>query len=452
MALPLHRSSKSIRAIHNERITSVLTRREVSKGFLAGSAALLAPNGLWPASNSSPQADNPQRSAERPQAQRNLKDLDLLIKGGTVIDPGQGLHALADVAVRDGKIAEVSQDISEQRARQVVSAKGAIVTPGFIDAHVHCYDGAAGAGTDADHYCLSRGVTTVVDAGSSSYQNIYNFRRYIIGSSLCRIHALINIDGTALSNLINRQQDPATVLSTMNVEQAAYAVRLNKPVTVGIKVLLGKTFQGDKDVEALTRAVAAAEASKTPLMAHIDNTTSPLPSLLNLMRKGDIYSHCYNSHQHGILDANGKILPEAQEARQRGVLFDPAHGLSHFSFDIAEKCLQQDFLPDTISTDMNSSDVHRLVFDLPTTVSKFLLLGMDLDKAIERVTSKPASIFDFNVNVGTFKPGYEADIGIFELQDGKFEFGDCDGKTRIGDKRLVCRSVVCRGELIDNRV
>jgi dihydroorotase len=187
-------------------------------------------------------------------------------------------------------------------------------------------------------------------------------------------------------------------------------------------------------------------------MAHIDNTSSSLPSILKLMRKGDIYSHCYNSHPNGILDANGKILPEVREARERGVLFDPAHGLSHFSFDVAERCLEQDFPPDTISTDLNNVDIHRLVFDLPTTVSKFLLLGMDLDKAIERVTSKAAAVFDYNSKIGTLMPGYEADIGIFELQDGKFEFVDCDRKTRIGDKKLVCRSVVNGGELIENRV
>lgn len=431
----------------------MLTRRQLSKGLLVGGAAFLSPHELW----SSP---NPRVSAQPadpgPNAQGQNgpgeRDIDLLVKGGTLIDPGQNIHDAMDVAVRDAKISEVSKDIPASRARRVISAKGLLVTPGFIDIHVHCYDGAAGGGTNADHYCLGRGVTAVVDAGTSSYQNIEGFRKYIINSSICRIHALINVDAAGLANFFSRHQDPASVLAGMNVEMAARAVTENRPVTVGIKTLLGATIEGDKDIEALTRARQAAEDSGTPFLAHMDNTSSPLPDLLKLFRKGDIYSHCYNGHPHGILDENGKVIPEAREARERGVLFDPAHGNSHFSFDVAEKCLAQDFLPDTISTDLNDVDIYNMVFDLPTTVSKFLALGMDLDKAIERVTSKPASIFDFQVKIGSLKPGYEADIGIFELRDGNFEFTDSERKTRPGTKMLVNKSVICRGNWLLNQV
>lgn len=430
----------------------MLTRRQLSKGLLLGGAALMTPE-LWPSGNSPVvQAERgPQGQGQAGQGQ-DTRDLDLLVKGGTVIDPGQNVHDVLDVAVRDGKIVEVAKDIAANRARRVVSARDRIVTPGFIDIHVHCYDGAAGGGTNADRYCLGRGVTTVVDAGTSSYQNIEGFRKYIVNTSICRIHSLINIDAAGLANFFSRQQDPTSVLAAMNVPMAARAVMQNKPVTVGIKILLGSTIDGDKDAEALTRAVQAAEASSTPVLAHIDNTSSPLPELLKILRKGDVYSHCYNGHAHGILDANGKVIPEAREARQRGVLFDPAHGNSHFSFDVAEKCLAQDFLPDTISTDLNDVDIYNLVFDLPTTVSKFLAMGMDLDKAIERVTSRPASIFDFSAKIGALKQGYEADIGIFELRQGSFEFTDSERKTRTGHQMLVNKSVICRGEWILNQV
>jgi dihydroorotase len=167
---------------------------------------------------------------------------------------------------------------------------------------------------------------------------------------------------------------------------------------------------------------------------------------LNRLRKGDIFTHCFNAFpQDDPLDANGKILPEVREARARGVIFDIAAGSAHphFSFDVAEKCLQQDFLPDTISTDLNGD--HIIGTDMPLMISKFLALGMSLDKAVELTTIKPSRVFDFGVPIGTLKPGSEADIGIFEVQDGRFEFSDGVGVKRVGRQKLVSKAAVCRG-------
>ena len=118
-------------------------------------------------------------------------------------------------------------------------------------------------------------------------------------------------------------------------------------------------------------------------MVHIDNPNSPLENLLSLLRKDDIFTHCYNSDNHGMLDANGKILPVAIEARQCGVIFDCAQGSGHLNFDVAEKCMAQNFLCDTISTDLTKTAVGRRIFDLPTMVSKFMALGVSMDKAFE---------------------------------------------------------------------
>jgi dihydroorotase len=431
----------------------MLTRRSLSKHLLAGGAAVLASKSFVLGDVAMAQGVSPGGQAGNPPGgnQQNNRDLDLLIKGGNLIDPGQNINTVMDVAVRDGKIADVAADIPADRARRVVNAKGRIVTPGFIDIHGHVYDGAAGGGTWADHYCLGRGVTTVVDAGTSSQQNIEGFKRYVIDTSRCRIFALINIDSAGLANFFVHQQNPDMVLALMNPQAAAAAVKAYRPNTIGIKILIGEGIEGPRDVEGLSRAIDAGKQANVPVLAHIDTITSPLPDVLALMRKGDVYSHCYNSHKHNILDANGKVIPEAKDARERGVLFDPAHGNSHFSFDVAEKCLNQDFPPDTISTDLNNADIYQTVFDLPTTVSKFLMLGMPLDKAIACVTSKPASIFDFGVKIGRLEPGYEADISIFELRDGSFDFVDTDHKVRTGKQMLINKSVVCRGQLYINQ-
>src|SRR5262249_51700524 len=198
----------------------------------------------------------------------------------------------------------------------------------------------------------------------------------------------------------------------------------------------------------LKMALEAAEAAHLPVMAHIDDPYSPLPDILKLMRKGDVFTHIYNDHAHGILDANGAILPQVREARERGVVMDPAKGGSHLSFEVAKKAMQQDFLPDTISTDLG--DKRALEFSLPIFVSNFLALGMDLDSAIERVTSKAAQVFDLGVKIGTLKPGYEADIAIFELQEGTFEFEDTSKHKISGHQMFVNKGAVCRGRFFAN--
>jgi len=414
----------------------MLRRRELSKYFVAGGAALLAPRGIWSGGSSSA---SPQQST--------APTFDLLIEGGTVVDPSQNLHTAMDVAIKDGKIAEVSKNIPKERALKVISAKDRIVTPGFIDVHTHVFEGV-GIGTNADHYCLSRGVTTVVDAGSAGYSTMANFHKFVINPSVTRIVALINIGvvGAAMlpGSLVN--------LDWVNPQLTAKSAIENKPVVVGVKVHLGKAITGAGDMECLKRALEAAEIAGVPLMAHIEDSYSPLPGILKMLRKGDIYTHCFNSRPHGILDANGKILPEAKEARERGVLFDPAQGQTHLNFDVAEKCFQQNLLPDTISTDLTIVTVERRVYDLPTTVSKFMAIGIGLDQAVAMVTSNAARMFNYGAQIGTLKPGSEADVAIFELRDGQFEFEDSDGGKRTGRQKLFSKSVVRRGQVFVNEV
>ena len=412
------------------------SRRDFAKFVLAGGAGILAPRELWPATAGNPA---PPQSAD--------EKFDLLIEGGTVIDPSQDMNGAFDVAIKAGKILEVSKNIAKDRALKTVSAKDRIVTPGFIDMHAHCYDGVS-IGMNADRYCLGRGVTTVLDAGSAGYATFPNFRKYIINTSTTRIVALVHISpiGTIMfdGGLAN--------LSWLNPELTAKIATDNRPVVAGIKIQLSKGISGANDLEALKRALQAAEMAHLPLMVHIDDPYSPLPDILKLLRKGDVFTHVYNNHTHSVLDANGKIIPEVREARERGVIFDPAQGQTHFSFDVAEKCMQQDFLCDTISTDLTVVTVERRVFDLPMMVSKFMALGVPLNKAVAMVTVNPARVFDYGAKIGTLRPGSEADVSIYELRDGKFDFEDSDGVKRTGQKMLASKAVVRRGQLFINAV
>jgi dihydroorotase len=416
----------------------MLTRREFSQGLVASGTALFAQAGGKPMpAGSVPQS--PQQGADQ--------RFDLLIQGGTVIDPGQGLHGPLDVAVKDGKIAAVAKDIPPDRASNVFNVKDRIVTPGFIDAHVHCYEGV-GRCANADHYCLGRGVTTVVDAGSAGSENITNFHKYIIRNSSTRIYAFVDIGVLGVISLDHPYDNPAWV----NPKAVAQAIEEFRPTTIGVKVRLAESIEGDKDLDILKKAIEAAEITQVPVMVHINDPHSPLPDILKLMRKGDIYTHCFAGRKNFILDANGKLLPEVMEAKQRGVYFDTAQGQAHFSFDVAEKAMQQGLIPDTISTDLSTAAVVRRIYDLPTMVSKTMAIGVDLDRAVAMVTANPAKMFAFDVNIGTLKPGHEADIGVFDLEEGNFEFEDTEGKKRTGRQRLVNKAVVSRGELLVNEV
>ncbi|PYU31180.1 MAG: amidohydrolase/deacetylase family metallohydrolase [Acidobacteria bacterium] len=410
----------------------MLTRRQFSK-LIFGSGVLVSSN-LGRAVASPAQSASP--------------DCDLLIKGGTVVDPSQNLHEPLDVAVKGAKILEVSPNIPAARARSVVSAKGKIVTPGVIDVHVHVFEGMGPIPVNADLYCLNRGVTTALDTGSTGYAGIAGLTKYVIRPSATRIYALLDINGFGIMmGLAGEYANPEWV----NSQATAWAAEENRPDVVGIKCRLSRETTGPNDLEVLKRALEAAKISRLPLMVHIGDSYSPLSEILGQMRKGDVLTHCFNGRPNGILDTNGKVRSEVQDARARGVFFDVAHGSNSFDFDVAEKCMQQNFTPDTISSDLAATSVNGPTFDLVTTASKFLLLGLSLDQVIERITVRPTRIFDFAAQLGTLRPGTGADISILEVREGSFLFTDTDGKKRMGRQKLQSAATIRAGRLYVNR-
>jgi dihydroorotase len=417
----------------------MLTRRQFSQ-MLIGSPLL--------ASTSLGHASAAPFSPAQDMGRALTQSRDLLIKGGTVIDPSQNLHALLDVAVKDGKILQVAPDIPADESRSVISAKGKIITPGLIDVHVHVFEGVGPTGLNADQYCLGRGVTTAVDAGSAGYFSIAGFRQYVIKPSATRLYAMVDIGARGtLMGLVGNYSN----LDWVNPQLTARAAEANKPDVVAIKTRLSKEIAGANDLEVLKRALEAAELCHLPLMVHIGDTYSPLPEILRKLRKGDILTHCYTGRPHGPLDANGKIIPEMLDCRQRGVLFDVGDGGPHLSLEVAEKCIQQNFLPDTFGTDLGGMSYNGPVYDLVTEVSKFLLLGLSLDQVIERVTFRPTRMFNFGVELGTLRPGTVADITILDVREGTFVFTDSTGKKRTGRQKLQSTATIRAGKTYVNR-
>jgi dihydroorotase len=417
----------------------MLTRRNFSK--LIAAAPLLAAGSL----ESAPAATS---ASPQDMSQALSQSRDLLIKGGTVVDPSQKLHEVLDVAVKDGKIQQVARDIPADSSQNVISAKGRVVTPGLIDVHVHIFEGIGPTGVNVDQYCLGRGVTTAIDAGSAGSFAIAGFRQYVIKPSATRVFAMVDIGARGtLMGLVGNY----TNLDWVNPERTARAAEANKPDVVAIKVRLSKAITGPNDLEVLKRALQAAQLSSLPLMVHVGDSYSPLPQILRQLRKGDILTHCFTGEPNGPLDANGKMIPEMMESRERGVFFDVGDGGPHMSLAVAEKCIQQGFLPDTIGTDLGGISYNGPVYDLVTELSKFLLIGLTLDQVIERVTIRPTQVFNFGVEIGTLRPGAVADITILDVREGPFTFTDSTGVKRTGRQKLQSVAAIRAGKTYINR-
>jgi dihydroorotase len=383
----------------------------------------------------------------RAQARPGAK-YDLLVRGGRVIDPSQGISAERDVAISGHTVARVAPNIPETEARQVLDARGKIVTPGLIDIHVHVYDGVAPLGIPADPNCVAKGVTTVLDAGSAGAHTFPGLRKYVINVVDTRVYALLNISVVGQSTLSN--DNPYGELLDLRYANAKLAIRTieqNRDVILGVKVRLTSNIAGDHDLEALKLSREASDAVGLPLMVHIGGTKSPLPAILAMLKKGDVITHSFRGSPGGILDDRGRILPEVRKAVNGGVHLDIGHGAGSFSFDTAEKAMSQELYPGTISSDVHQFNVNGPVFDLATTLSKFLSLGMTLEQVIERVSTNAANAFGFPRGLGTLKEGAEADVAVFSLNEGRFEFADSVGAKRTGKWKLSPVATVKTGRI-----
>jgi dihydroorotase len=374
---------------------------------------------------------------------------DILIKNGVVIDPSQGLHEKRDIAITKGKIESMEKDISSDKAREIIDASEHIVTPGLIDIHVHVYPGVSHYGIDADTHALAHGVTTVMDAGSSGADTFEGFRRYVVNVSDTRIVAFLNI---STMGMISPRVGELEDLRFADVEKAVEVIERNRDIIQGVKVRMSRSIVGDNGIQPLLLAKRAAEAVKMPIMVHVGNTPMPLADILGEMRRGDILTHCFHGSENGILDNQGNILDAVRKAVKKGVNLDVGHGRGSFSFNVAEKALAQGVSPQTISSDLHHYNVFGPVYNLATTVSKFLYLGLSLNEALSKVTLTPAKLLGIDEELGNLRKGSIADVSIFKLKKGNFSFLDTVGKTVVGNRLLKPAAVVKGGKVYSGRL
>jgi dihydroorotase len=360
---------------------------------------------------------------------------DLLIRGGEVIDPSQGLRGQRDIGIRWGQIGAVEPEIDPARATQSIDASGKLVVPGLVDLHAHVYPQGSALGLPADELAAYTCTTTYVSGGDAGANNFSAFRHYVIAQARSRIFAFVHISSIGLAGF---PVGEALDLDYADIEAAARAVAENRDLALGVKVRISRNVVGGNGLEPLRRAIAAAERAGggARVMCHIGDAPGELSALLDLLRPGDILTHAYSGAGNNIVQ-EGRLLPAALAAKRRGVIIDVGHGAGSFDYTIAEPAMDQGLLPDTISSDLHavSGSTPGKPF-LPWVMSKFLNLGLRLEQVIALATSAPAKVIGRVEGLGTLTLGAPADLAILELIEAPVSFVDTRGHARSGSRWL----------------
>jgi dihydroorotase len=371
---------------------------------------------------------------------------DLVLRGGHVIDPKNGIDARMDVAVRDGRIAAVAASIDPAGAKKAIDVSGLYVTPGLVDIHTHLFhttgvrDAWAGDNSvQPDAFSFRSGVTTMVDAGSSGWRNFETFRHTVIDRVKTRVLALINIAGLGMMADVTEQAK-----SDFQPAEVARLAKKHKDIVVGVK----SAHYQQPDWTSVERAVEAGELAGVPVMVDFGYFLPERPYwklVTEKLRPGDITTHMYRGPA-PYVNADGKLYPYLKTARDRGVKFDVGHGGQSFVMRNAVPAVAQGFVPDSISTDLHVQSMNAPMMDMPTTMSKFLAMGLPLQDVILRSTWNPAQMIR-RPELGHLTVGSTADVAVWTILRGEFGYGDAYGGRITGSQRLICELTLRNGEI-----
>lgn len=375
---------------------------------------------------------------------------DLVLTGGTVLNPATNTHQRLDVGVTGDRVAAIQPNLPRAGAKRVMDVAGCYVTPGLIDFHVHSYWGVNPYGCNLDSLCLATGVTTTMDAGSAGPINLLGFRKLVYEQSKTRMlgfialaqHGVLNAPGELLN------------LGFADSDGTAQAVNDNRDIGVGVKVRLHKKAIGENSREALRLAIKAGEATRTPIMVHVGDTAIGMDEIADTLRPGDIITHCYTPQKPSIIDDKGKLLPLVRKAKERGVIFDVGHASGHFDFNLVERAMGDGLLPDIISSDLHGRMTQPgfgIVRDLPTTLTKFLPLGLSLEQIVANCTINSARAVGWQDRIGSLEAGREADIAVLQIVDDPVTLRDSVGAEKLHKQRIAARWTIRAGEVFQGR-
>lgn len=374
------------------------------------------------------------------------QEIDILLKGGHMIDPKNRIDSPMDIAISKGRIFKVAPSISSENARKTIDVKGYYITPGLIDIHTHVFVGpgegfANGfSSVSPDDFTFKAGITTVVDAGTSGWRNFPVFKKQVIDRSQTRVLAFINIAGSGMSGFPSEED-----INDMDARMTSLVAGQYPDIISGIKI---GHYRGS-DWTPFDRAVEAAEIVKVPLLVECHLPLLPLEGILEKMRPGDIYTHsfCVASDRTCLLDHNGIILPCVAEAKKKGVRFDVGHGGGMFHFNVAIPAFRQGLLPDSFGTDLHRSSMNSGMKNMLDIMSKYLNIGMTFEDIIFRATWNSALSLG-REDLGQLSEGSVADIAVFSIRKGKFGFIDA-GRNRLdGDRRIEAEMTIRAGKIV----
>jgi dihydroorotase len=372
---------------------------------------------------------------------------DLILKGGHLVDARNSISSIRDIAIFQGKIAAVAENIPASEARRSIDISSLYVVPGLVDIHTHVFAGSMGreytgeSCVRPDGFTFRSGVTTVVDAGSSGWRNFGEFRDQIINRSKTRVFAMLNIVGSGMGGRPDVEQNT----KDMDPKRTAEVAKRHSDVVVGIKVA---HYAGPEWI-AVDRGVEAGNLAQVPVMVDFATFRPERPFqelVLKHLRPGDIYTHTYLSAV-PMLDGDGRILPYLFEAKKRGIIFDVGHGGGSFSFRQAVPAIQQGFFPDSISTDLHVDSMNAGMKDILNVMSKLLSMGMALDKVIAGATWNPAREIHHE-ELGHLSVGASADIAVLRMLKGDFGFVDSARLKLHGTQKLIAEMTLRDGNVV----
>ncbi|MPY73331.1 MAG: amidohydrolase/deacetylase family metallohydrolase [Alphaproteobacteria bacterium] len=371
---------------------------------------------------------------------------DIVLTGGRVVDPSQGLDAVTDVAFSDGKVAALGQGLGGKGAKSTRDVSGQVVAPGLIDIHAHVYWGATFLGVEAERVARASGTTTFVDAGSAGAGTFHGFRKLIIEPCPLRIVAFLNISHAGIFGYgPGFMVGESAELRLLHAGACVKAARQHADLICGVKVRLGNNVSELVGIGALDVAVEAAEELGLPVMVHIGAPPPRRKDILDRMRPGDILTHCCRMFPNAATDRERNIRREVEEARERGIVFDVGHGRGSFDFDVARAMVDNGFMPDVLSSDVHVHSIGGPAFDVLVTMSKFLSMGVALSDVVAAATCNPARAIA-RPELGSLKPGSPGDAVVLAVHEGAFEYRDSLNKTVTGKKRLEPAAMIVGGK------
>ncbi|OTO76307.1 MULTISPECIES: amidohydrolase/deacetylase family metallohydrolase [unclassified Enterococcus] len=368
---------------------------------------------------------------------------DVLIKNGKRMDGEK-----VEVAIKDGVILNVDTQI-ESSAKEVIDLADAhYVSAGWIDDHVHCYEKMSLYYDYPDEIGVTKGVTTVIDAGTTGAENIGDF--YELAKKVkTNVYALMNISKWGIV-----EQDELADLSKIQADLVKARIAELPQFVIGLKARMSKTVVGENGITPLELAKEIQqENDDLPLMIHIGSAPPELRDVLALLDEGDVLTHCFNGKPNGILNQEtDQIKDFAKAAYEKGIVFDIGHGTDSFNFHVAERSLKEGIKATTISTDIyHRNRENGPVYDLATTMEKLRVVGYSWEEILEKVTVVPASCFHLEKK-GRLAAGFDADITIFDVEDGEKILTDSNGFTRVAKEVIKPVKTIIGGAIYDNEL